>query len=66
MSKNPLNWPEETRAYLGEVQVEFKKVTWPGQREVVAGTISVLVLVSIIGLALTFVDWSLSWGMRIF
>jgi preprotein translocase subunit SecE len=61
-----MHWAEDSRAFLGEVQVEFKKVTWPTQRETLSGAVSVVVLVIIIGLALALVDWSLSWGMRVF
>ena len=64
MSKNPIEWADQSRAFLGEVQVEFKKVTWPSQKETVAGTIGVMVLVSIVGTALFIVDWVLSIGMR--
>ncbi len=65
MNKNPIHWAEESRAFLGEVQVEFKKVTWPTQRETIAGTVSVVVLVAIVGLALTAVDWSLSQAVQL-
>ncbi len=64
MSKNPIEWADQSRAFLGEVQVEFKKVTWPSQKETVAGTIGVMILVSIVGTALFIVDWVLSVGMR--
>ncbi len=64
MSKNPIEWADQSRAFLGEVQVEFKKVTWPSQKETVAGTIGVMILVSIVGTALFIVDWLLSIGMR--
>jgi preprotein translocase SecE subunit len=46
---------------MNEVQVEGKKVTWTTQKEMVAGTISVIVLVAIIGLGLFAVDGILSW-----
>ncbi len=64
MSKNPIEWADQSRAFLGEVQVEFKKVTWPSQKETVAGTVGVIVLVTIVGTALFIVDWVLSVGMR--
>ena len=63
MSNNPAEWAEQSRAFLGEVQVELKKVSWPTQRETVAGTISVIVLVTLIGLGLFSVDGVLSWSM---
>ncbi len=65
MSKNPIEWADQSRAFLGEVQVEFKKVTWPSQKETVAGTVGVIVLVTIVGTALFIVDWVLSVGMRL-
>ncbi len=65
MSKNPIEWADQSRAFIGEVQVEFKKVTWPSQKETVAGTIGVVVLVTLVGTALFLVDWVLSVGMRL-
>ncbi len=65
MSKNPIEWADQSRAFLGEVQVEFKKVTWPSQKETVAGTVGVIVLVTIVGTALFLVDWLLSLGMSL-
>ncbi len=61
MSKNPLDWPAQSREYLGEVQVEFKKVTWPTQKETVAGTVGVMFIVAIVGVGLFFVDMGLGW-----
>ena len=49
---------------MGEVQVEFKKVTWPTQKETVGGTIGVIVLVAVVALALFAVDGVLAWTMR--
>ncbi len=65
MSKNPIEWADQSRAFLGEVQVEFKKVTWPSQKETVAGTVGVIVLVTIVGTALFIVDGLLKVGMRL-
>ncbi len=63
MSTNPARWAEQTREYLGEVESEFKKVTWPTQQEAIAGTISVVLVVAIIATALGVVDYALSWVM---
>jgi preprotein translocase subunit SecE len=63
---NPLTWIQDAREYLGEVQVEWKKITWPAQQEAVAGTISVVVVVTIITTVLGLVDWGLSIVMRAF
>jgi preprotein translocase subunit SecE len=63
VSTNPARWAEQTREYLGEVESEFKKVTWPTQQETIAGTISVVVVVAVIAVALGGVDYTLSWIM---
>jgi len=62
---NPVQWVVESRAFLTDVSVEVKKVTWPSQKETVAGTISVILLVAIIGLGLFMVDGGLSWMMSL-
>jgi preprotein translocase subunit SecE len=63
VSKNPIRWAEQSREFLNEVQVEFKKVTWPVQKEVVAGTISVVVVSAVMAIGLSAVDWVLSMGV---
>ena len=65
MTWNPVQWVVESRAFLTDVSVEVKKVTWPSQKETVAGTISVILLVAIIGLGLFMVDGGLSWMMSL-
>jgi preprotein translocase subunit SecE len=60
VSKNPIRWAEQSRDFLGEVQVEFKKVTWPSQKDVVAGTIAVVVVGLIFVIVLGSIDWGLS------
>ena len=65
MTWNPIRWVEQSRSFLTEVFVELKKVTWPSQKETVAGTISVIVLVAVIGLGLFVVDGGLSWFMSL-
>ena len=63
-SKNPVEWATQGREFLTEVQVEFKKVTWPSQKETVGGTIGVIVLVALVAIALFAVDGILAWTMR--
>ena len=63
-SKNPVDWALQGREFLNEVQVEFKKVTWPTQKETVGGTIGVIVLVALVAVALFAVDGILGWIMR--
>ena len=61
---NPLNWIRDTRVYLSEVQVEWKKITWPPQNEAMVGTVSVVMVVAIVTTALGFVDYGLSMVMQ--
>ncbi len=46
--------------FLREVLFEFKKITWPGGKEVVQATWSVLALVAIITLLVLGFDWVLA------
>ena len=62
---NPLNWIRDAREYLAEVQVEWKKITWPPQNEAVAGTVSVVVVVAIVTSVLGLVDYGLSLVMQV-
>ncbi len=62
---NPLNWIRDARAYLAEVQVEWKKITWPPQNEAVVGTVSVVVVVAIVTTVLGLIDYGLSIVMQV-
>lgn len=57
---SPGKWAARSREYLGEVQSEFRKVTWPTEKETVAGTVSVIAVLAIIAVVLAVVDYSLS------
>ncbi len=61
---NPLVWISDARQYLAEVQVEWKKITWPPQNEAMVGTVSVVVVVAIVTSVLSIVDYGLSMIMR--
>ena len=61
---NPLNWIRDAREYLAEVQVEWKKITWPPQNEAVVGTVSVVVVVAVVTSVLGLVDFGLSVVMQ--
>ena len=56
MQWNPAVWISDSRQFLLEVRSEFRKVTWPTQKEAVAGTIGVIVVCTIITLVLAGVD----------
>jgi len=65
VSKNPIQWTEEGRQFLSEVQVEVKKVTWPTQKETVAGTVSVVILVLLVGAVLFGFDSVIGFSMQL-
>lgn len=56
---NPAEWVRDSRQFLSEVQAEFKKVTWPSQKEYVGGTIGVVVVVAIVTVVLGLTDFML-------
>lgn len=59
MANNPADWIRDGRQFLSEVQAEFKKVTWPSQKEYVGGTIGVIVVVAIVTAVLGLADFVL-------
>jgi len=59
MEWNPAVWYAESKQFLLEVRGEFRKVTWPTRQEAVAGTIGVLVVVAVLTLGLSVVDFFL-------
>ena len=64
MAFSPESLVRDTRQYLAEVQGEWRKITWPQQKEAVAGTIGVLVIVVIITTVLSIVDVVLAQLLR--
>ena len=65
MEWNPLVWFSDGRQFLTEVRAEFRKVTWPTRQEAVAGTIGVLIVVAVLTIALSAVDFGLSWAIEL-
>ena len=61
---NPADWIRDSRQFLSEVQAEFKKVTWPSQKEYVGGTIGVVVVVIIVTIVLGFTDFALGGAVK--
>jgi len=55
---------DATRQYLKDVRSEFKKVTWPSQREYVGGTVAVLVISLVITIVLGLIDVGLGQIMQ--
>ena len=64
MQWNPAVWFSESRQFLLEVRSEFRKVTWPSQKETIAGTVGVLVIVAVITAVLSGMDLVLGQLMR--
>jgi len=64
MQWNPAVWFSDTKQYLLEVRTEFRKVTWPTQKEATAGTIGVLIVIALITIVLSGVDLVLGQVMR--
>jgi len=65
MNWNPAVWYSESKQFLLEVRAEYRKVTWPSQKEAMAGTIGVVVLVLIMTGVLSLVDLTLSQLIRL-
>jgi preprotein translocase subunit SecE len=61
---NPAVWFRDARQYLVDVRGEFRKLTWPTQREYVGGTIGVIVIVAIIAAVLGVIDVGLAAAMQ--
>jgi preprotein translocase subunit SecE len=59
MEWNPATWISDSRQFFLEVRSEFRKVTWPSQKEAVAGTIGVVVVVAVITSVLSVIDLAL-------
>jgi len=64
MQWNPAVWVSQSRTFLVEVRTEFRKVTWPTQKEALAGTVGVVVIVAVITVVLFLLDLLLSGLMR--
>jgi preprotein translocase subunit SecE len=64
MTEDSKSWIARLRQYVAEVQGEFNKITWPPQEETLNGTVSVVVIVSLIATFLGVVDFGLSRVMQ--
>jgi preprotein translocase SecE subunit len=65
MQWSPLVWYSDGRQFLLEVRNEFRKITWPSYQEARAGTIGVLVVVGVMTLALSIVDFGLGKAIQL-
>jgi len=62
---DPAAWISDTRQYLVDVRSEFKKITWPNQREYVGGTVGVVIIVAFLTFVLFLVDAGLAKVMEL-
>jgi preprotein translocase subunit SecE len=62
--KNPRDVTKQGLEFFSEVQLEWKKITWPTQKETIGGTVGVIVLVALVAVGLFAVDGLLGWTMR--
>lgn len=60
MELNPAIWFRDGRQYLLDVRSEFRKITWPGRREYMGGTIGVVFIVVFLTAVLGLIDLGLS------
>ena len=65
MERNPAAWIAATRQYLIDVRSEFRKITWPSQREYVGGTVGVVVIVAFLTVVLGLIDSALAMVMKL-
>ena len=65
MERNPAAWIAAARQYLIDVRSEFRKITWPSQREYVGGTVGVVVIVAFLTLVLGLIDAGLAAVMKV-
>ena len=65
MERNPAAWFATARQYLIDVRSEFRKITWPSQREYVGGTVGVVVIVAFLTVVLGLIDSGLAMMMKL-
>lgn len=64
MSDNKETSPALKRSWFQELKLEFKKITWPGKKQLARETTVVLVVAIIIGAVISAVDALLSYGLN--
>jgi preprotein translocase subunit SecE len=65
MEWNPVVWYSDSRQFITEVRSEYRKVTWPSQKEAIAGTVGVLIVVAVLTTALSMVDLGLGFLIQL-
>ncbi len=63
MSDKKETSPALKRSWFQGLKQEFKKITWPGKKQLARETTVVLVVAIIVGSVITVVDWLLGLGL---
>jgi preprotein translocase subunit SecE len=53
------SWVENTRAYLGDIRSEMRRVTWPSRTQVESTTVVVILSVFAFAAYFKVVDWAI-------
>lgn len=61
-----IKWFRSLRTYFQEAWYELKKVTWPTRKELWNSTVTVIVVIVVIGLFLGVVDLVLTFLMGLY
>ena len=51
--------------FIQEVRQETSKVTWPSRRETVTTTAMVFLMVVVVSISLSLIDWFIANGLRL-
>jgi preprotein translocase subunit SecE len=65
MATESTSWMKGMTDYVTGVRSEVSKITWPPQDEAIAGTIGVVVIVTIVVTVLGLIDFGLSRVMQV-
>jgi preprotein translocase subunit SecE len=53
------SWLENTRAYIGDIRSEMRRVTWPSRKQVESTTLVVILSVFAFAAYFKVVDWAI-------
>ena len=65
MEWNPVVWYSDSRQFVSEVRGEYRKVTWPTQKEATAGTLGVVLVTAVLTIGLSIVDFALGQSIKL-
>jgi len=56
---------QKVGTYLGEVRVEFKKITWPGRQELKESAYVVITFILILAVVVLCCDKAIEWVLKV-